>query len=516
MALDLIAPSAPSQTYARINAAIGAINGLMTSLEAEAQARTDLITQNVARLQGLIDGLGQAIQDEARVRAGSDAAEGNVRASAVVSLGMSISGEAQARLNGIAASEATSFRLIEEVRAGLANEGRAREAVDSAFQLTLSRLSSTLTEAVSSLTVLIDGLDNSKASQAFAETRAAAADLAAFVAAMDARRLEYQKASARPGDAPLCFTRVDNLAALTGSGAALPRVSPLLIAMGDSGAEVRLTGLGILAMREPVAIEPSRIYRPRVVVQRRANPSDPSNDSVVWGMLWLDRSGAILPPSNDHTVIEDMQALTTGSGQVERQSVFSRSASPDALFQAPRLARYARAYVQNYGLDGVTAIQVLGIDDVTNATVLAPETADTVQRVNDLESVNPGPRLDAVEARLQSPNSITYATKSDARSAMIPSTVTTVELRGQAQAGDGGGALYTRASNVPPPGGESFTNVDGSIFVRVVPSADLVTSWLNAGFVAWMQALPTDPPTAAGVVWNNTGSPAVSGFSAGS
>lgn len=321
------------------------------------------------------------------------------------------------------------------------------------------------------------------------------------LAAVFARRYDLLGSDARPGDTPAAFTIVSSRAALSGNGRNFAEIPSSALVTSDSGRTVRITGPGILAQRNPTPVESSRLYRLRYVVQRRANPSDPSNDSVVLGVLWLDAGLNVLPPSDDVTIVEDMQDLIAGFGSQERHSIFSRAPSVDRQFAAPSRARYARAYVQSYGLDGVTDIDVLGIDDITRGVLLAPETADTVQQVAALTSVNAGQRLAALEASANAPNSVTFATKSDAASGTIASTVTTVALRGLAQAGDGGDGIYVKIAGSAPSGADAFIN-SGTTFVRVFTSAQVLG--------ALLLSLPTDLPAASGVAWLNGGVLAVS------
>lgn len=305
-------------------------------------------------------------------------------------------------------------------------------------------------------------------------------------------RIDLLSPWTRPGDASAAFTLVSTRASLAGDGRSPGDMPVGTVASGDSGLAARVTGATILSQRQATPIEPGRIYQARFVVQRRANPSDPANDAVVLGLAWLDAGFNVVPASNDVTLIETMPSLVAGYGRQERVALFSRSPSPDAAFLAPARARYARAFVQTYGADGVTDIEVAGIEDVSLATILAPATADTIARVSALESVHPGARLTALEAAANTPNSMTFPSKSDAASGTIPATVTTVALRGATQAGDGGDALYVRITGSAPAGSDSFIN-GGASFVRVFPSA--------AALGAVLRSLPTSLPATPNVAW---------------
>lgn len=339
----------------------------------------------------------------------------------------------------------------------IANEDKNRSAADNVLQGQIN------TRA-----------DKDETTKALGDLRASLQTLSDLMAA---RRFELLSASLRPGDAPLRYTSVSFPALLIGDPTSLVGLAPQAVAGGDSGRVVRTVGQGIIGQRDLIAIEPGRVYAARYAVQRRANPSDPANDAVVLGITWLGAGLRVLPAPNGRQVVEEIDNLLTSAGRQERVVLFSRSPVPDAQFRAPPMARYARAYVQMYGPDGVTDVEILGITDVTEATVLAPETADTVQRVAELESQDAGRRLGVLEANANAPNSITLATRSDAATAAIPATVTTVALRGRVQPGDGGDGLYVRIAGSAAPGSDSFVN-QGTTFVRVFMSPDVLGALL--------------------------------------
>lgn len=401
-------------------------------------------------------------------------------------------------------AEKTALEALADTVSGLAPK---RDLDAKADKTSLEALNRTVADLApkAEIAALAQRLDDA--------TRDTAADLSALTQAVGAkaeaveldafaaRRLEFQGPVDRPGDGAVNFTLVATVAALAGPGALLPDLPTSLLTISDFGGVVRLTGAAIVAMRQACPIDPRRLYRPRYVIQRRANPSDPSNDSVVCAIVWLDRFGQILPVADDFTIVRDFQSLSTGIGRQEIGSVFCQSPSQDALIRAPSRARYARAFVRNFGPDGVTDVEALGISDVTDATVLAPETADTVAKVQALESQNAGQRLDAIESQIGTPSSISFATKADAQSAIIPQTVTTVALRGRVQAGDGFDGLFVRTGGAIPAGADGFTS-HGANFVRVQLSAEILG--------ALILSLPTAPPAQRGLAWRNGGALEVS------
>lgn len=333
--------------------------------------------------------------------------------------------------------------------------------------------------------------------------------LAQRMTTTEARRTEYTRAAGRPGQDPNRYAALGSVAGLGAVDATLPEVVPSTIVTGDAGAVVRMVGSGILAGRGAVPIEPGRIYRARAVLQRRANPSDPANDAVRFVLAWLDQSHTLLPSGDATTVLQQWDHLVVGDGRQEFVSLFSRSPGASVQVQAPIRARYARVAAICYGPDGGTDIEVLSIEDVTTATVLDPVSADIAARIGAQESIGTGPRLSAIESRLQTPNSLTFATKSDAGSATIPETVTTVDLRGAVSAGDGAGGLYRRNSGSPPPGADTFTS-GGVTWVRVTPAAAVFNGMMDALFAGWFASLPVytgdgPVPVAVGQPFNNGG-----------
>jgi hypothetical protein len=431
MALALLIPAAPTDTLATINAAIRAINNISALLADE--------------------------------------------------------------INGRGANDVTISRALDQVGTSLANLRQQvteltngfnnAQASDGANDRAISAALDGVARALNALTLRVDAVEGREASfMSEIDTISDAIDALTKIFITGVEMLD------RPGFSPQAFTFSVSPVSLSGLYPNLPAVPSGMVVEGDSGLAVRVIGSGRIAMRGLVAVESTHVYRPRALLQRRANPSDPSNDSVVFGITWLDQRGNDLPNVGE-TIIQDLQALTTADGQQDLQALFSRAPGP-GLRQAPSGARYARAWVRTYGPDAITEIQVLGIDDVSNATILAPETASIVSRVGALESIDAGDRLNVIEGQLSAPNSITFPSKSDAAAGMIPETVTTVELRGRTTPGDGEWALYVRQTSAPA-GSDSFTNAaSGAIFVRVLPSEALIRSWLEKAMGPYLASLP--------------------------
>ena len=314
---------------------------------------------------------------------------------------------------------------------------------------------------------------------------------------LTAHRYDYVRGTGRPGDAPDRYTLAVGFPALGGAGAAFPPLPDRLLAFGDAGSVVRLRGSGIIATRQAFPVEPGRAYAARFAYQRRANPSDPSNDSVRCLLVWLDQTGN---PLSTPTVVNDDQALITASGRQEVGVSFARSAGA-GLLVAPAAACYVRLAIQCFGPDGLTDIEVIDRIDTTEATLLDPVSASVASRVGALESQNPGQRLTAIEAQLGTPNSIAFPTKSDAQSGTIPGTVTTVVLLGRVSAGDGYEGRFKRVSGSAPAGSDSFTNA-GQTWVRIAPAGEIALLGVQAAAQSLM-AMGDSQPTASGTLYLN-------------
>ena len=354
--------------------------------------------------------------------------------------------------------------------------GRAFEAIDANA------------EAVAAARAVADGKAAQADLDAIEEVVAGKADKAT----LDARRYELVKPQFRPGDAPAAFTLVSDLSQLGGPGDALPAIPAGNIAFGDAGSEVRVRGAGIVASRTAWLVESGRTYAARNVYQRRANPSDPSNDSVRAVLVWLDQAKNVLSVA----VVRDDQTLVVADGRREVGARFSRSPGAD-LIVAPPGACYVRVATQTFGLDGVTGIQVIGWADTTDATLLDPVSADVRADVDGLLSQNFGPRLGEVEALVGTPNSKAFLSKSDAQSGIIPVTVTTVLLLGRTEAGDGYEGRFERISGSPPAGSDTFTNA-GQTWIRIPLAGEIALLIVQAALQHLAARGPDGQPTESG------------------
>lgn len=326
------------------------------------------------------------------------------------------------------------------------------------------------------------------------DTKADAADVSALASRADVQ-------ASRPGAAPLQFTVAMKAADLGGGRDALPTLAARYQGGGENGPVARMSGAVILASRQAFALEAGRQYRARWVVQRRTNPADPAGDTVRCGLVYLDQSLRVL---GDVVRIQDFPRLLSANGRQERQALISRTPGLSGAFPAPNGARFAVPVVQFFGPDHVTDVEVLTLDDVTNAAVLSTPTAQFEARLSAVESGDVPARVEVLEAAANTPSKATYRTKGDATAATIAGTVQVVEILGGQAAGDGRGGLYARTGGAVPPDADSFTS-HGALFVRVPIVPEIAAATLLAGAATFMGALPGARPEQAGQVWNNGG-----------
>ncbi|WP_426315663.1 hypothetical protein ACN9MF_12815 [Methylobacterium fujisawaense] len=355
--------------------------------------------------------------------------------------------------------------------AGLAAEGRARDgAIAAAVAAEGQRCEAAVVAEGRARGDAIAREQQDRTAAVVAEGRARAASDTALGALIERYRADGVADTARVGEAGWAFAFAATVAELQGDGSALPALPGALRAFGDNGAVARLTGPGLVATRRRVAIEPGRVYRARWVVQRRADAADPANDAIRLGIAWFDQAGNRLPDGagSSFTAVADLKGTTVAAGRVERQTTLGRQAGAGTLVVAPRAARYARPFVRVFGPDPVTDIEVLQLDDVSNAVVFAPLAADALARLTALESGHLAVRVAALESAAQTPLCLTFASRGDAAAATIPAQVTTLALRGRMQAGDGRGGDYLRVAT-PPPAGQGFRSRDGAYWQFVRP-----------------------------------------------
>ncbi|GAN49721.1 hypothetical protein ACXR8U_13700 [Methylobacterium radiotolerans] len=480
-----------------------------TSLQAVCDA-VDTAASRIADLQQALANTQDAVNAEARARQAADTGLAQDRANGDQAEGRArqdgINAEANARNDAIATAIQPIRRAISDLgdslREALNAETTARTSGDAAEQKARSDAiqaqAQALADAVSDLEALINS-GGAKQDKALSDAVTALQSLIA------GQRFDLLSAAGRPGTAPLRYTFTANPAILGGPRPLLPFLPPQMLATGDNGPVVRVSGPGIVAARDAYPLEPGRLYRSRYVVQRRSNPADPTGDAVVCGILYLDQSlrvlGAVVP-------VRTYPSLVTANGRQECEALIARSAGLGAAFQAPPSARFIVPIVAMYGPDALTDVEVLSVEDVTGAFVLAPPIANFEARLAALESADLMARLQVLESEAGTPSKLTFGSKGDAAYAVIPAGVQVVELLGRKFAGDGGGGRYVRTSAQLAADADSFV-CDGAVFVREVVASDVVAGMLESGYETWMASLPTEPPPGSGKRWNNNGIPAV-------
>jgi hypothetical protein len=396
----------PATNAARISAALDAIDANAAAIAGESQERAS----NFGSLQMLVQQLNAnevAARNAAIVAAVT--AEGSERAANVFA-------EAQQRVIGDN-SEAAA-RIAADILER--NQRIAADAVEQAFRV---------------------------------------AGDAALQAQVDDTKKKALPVSSRPGDGASAFTT-----SLAGGPAyLLPDLPDSLLAFGDNGHVARVIGTGLVAMRRHEAVELGRAYRARFVVQRRSTPSDPSNDAVECGIQWYDQTGN---PTGGVTIVAQLTSLRSADGRKIVSLVYSRSSGAGIDVQPPAGARYAAAYVRTYGTDGLTDVEVVEIEDVTDEEILPAPTQDMLARLSALESGDFGARVSALEQDNQTPHARAYLTQSEAASDSPPTSSQIAQLFGSLAAGDSLGGQYMRVQALAE-GAEGYTAADGSIWQRV-------------------------------------------------
>lgn len=303
-----------------------------------------------------------------------------------------------------------------------------------------------------------------------ARAKLAEAGLTDALAQERAARLAAPASNGRPGDSPDAYT----LAGFSGPMASLPPLPASAIVISDGGATARLQGAGILAMRAPIVVI-DRITEIDFDLRRLVDVADPSNHAVVCFIVWLDREMRRLPGTVAVVVVSEFGDLTVASGRQPFRTTVGPLGSA-ALHRAPYGAVYARAFVQTFGEDGETAVEVLSDRDLTDAVMLPDLSADALARIAAYEADDVPARLSALEAEVGTPSGLPFATRASAALANVPASVSTLITRGLYAAGDGLGAQYRRVTAAAAgagPAGAAFTTADGAWWLRVDGSVHL-------------------------------------------
>ncbi|NNM75072.1 hypothetical protein [Enterovirga aerilata] len=290
-------------------------------------------------------------------------------------------------------------------------------------------------------------------------------DLVASVVA--SRRVDATRSLTRPGDGPLAFTLVSSPADLAGDAASLPDLTAPVLTFGDDGRAVQLSSPAIVGMRRAVPIEPDRVYRLRAAFRRRANSADPSNDTVRVGIVWLSQAHLVIGT----TVVQDFTATNVSDGRRLVLKTLARGGGEGVDHAPPPGGVYARAYVQSYGSTGLVSVEIIDIEDVTDATLLPAISTDAIARIGALESHSLPGRVASLESAVSNPLSRTFASISDAAAEHIDPAIQTVHVLGNVSAGDGRAHWFKRVEEEPDVG-LTFTDQDGQIWAETDQTID--------------------------------------------
>ena len=222
--------------------------------------------------------------------------------------------------------------------------------------------------SVTALTTTVNG----KASQG---------DLTALAAEIDNLETSLDRAGSnqggRPGDDPGGFT-----SQLTGAPATMAAVSGVPVVDSQMGTAIQITGAGIVAARQPVAILAGRIYQARWVFRRIVDSADPLGDAVVLGVqyLWADQS-------NNGSYSTALNILTAQGLRITEPVTFSLD-RPGVDIVLPAGTQYVRHFIQLFGTTVVTRLGWIVFEDITEAYVNDDISAAVTAAENSLQSAN--------------------------------------------------------------------------------------------------------------------------------
>lgn len=246
----------------------------------------------------------------------------------------------------------------------------------------------------------------------------------------------------RPGEAGLFWTHQ-----IEGNPDAIVPIADQLIAIDSEGSVVRLSGATTLGPTRAYRVEPGRMYRVRFVIRRRENPADPANHTVRLALRWLARGKGALTTAM--SLVEDIDDFVTASGRTEVTAVVARAAGEGVDITAPSGAVYFRPYVQTYGDDGVTDIEVVDVSDVTDAVLVPVDVGQFEDRIETLESADADNRLNEIEGTLGGAQLRDYLTRAAVESATISETVDAIRVMQFDLATPLSPAIYARAPVEP-------------------------------------------------------------------
>ena len=290
-------------------------------------------------------------------------------------------------------------------------------------------------------------------------------------------------ASHRPGDAPTLFS-----GDVAGSADQQAAQALGTVVVTASGATLSLPGGAQLWTRQDTDVEQGVLATAEWRIVRLVNSSDPLSDAVDLGITWLDKNKNRL--GADHQVRR--VAIQTFDGVVSHRISVSKG-HEDADLVAPDGAVYARPYVRTYG-DPSSRTGVITLALSRGGGTPGPAGSDGAPPSYEISDDgymirwsqpdgSVGPWLDigsaAAEARAEADraevarsgaesardqaagfvNDIVSekevpitATRNGMEAIAFPAGMNSLETRGYAAMGDGGGAQYVRVASEPSHG----------------------------------------------------------------
>jgi hypothetical protein len=247
----------------------------------------------------------------------------------------------------------------------------------------------------------------------------------------------------RPGDVPEAFTTD-----LTGSLLASTGLSSGLVAIGDKGAEIVVTGAGVVATANRFPVEAGHKYRIRYKVERRADPVDPAGDAVVCRIFCL-LAGKTALAAGDIQAAEPITDLKIESGQREVAVTVSTAAAADVDVVLPAGTIYVVPHVKTFGTTCRTAVQVIDWYDLQLATLFSPDLTSLTGRVDVLEGFNLNPRVTALETQITAPEVQLFKTHAAAELEIPAATTDIIVTRAWSADDDKGGDEYVKVVSEP-------------------------------------------------------------------
>ena len=183
---------------------------------------------------------------------------------------------------------------------------------------------------------------------------------------------------------------------------------------------LRVGGNVTVLSRHEYAVETDLLYRARVVVQRRTNTSDPSNDSVEGIVRWLGQNGEPLGGADGEAVIHLWDNLYASDGRQSWTLLFSRTAGLGESVVAPVAAVKAQVGVRFNGTKPRTDFEHASIKAVE--VVYSPDVSTFNSRVTALEGIDAGARLTVLEGVIGE-DAYQFDTVSDLEAATVAAPV---------------------------------------------------------------------------------------------